>query len=74
MKSLSNLIKQQPDIDKIKLFAKDPYKNIIFLLTKGKVHAQSILMILKLLLNTRIIWKTFIKTLKNTTQIKNVKY
>ena len=35
---------------------------------------QSILMILKLLLNTQIIWMIFIKTLKNTTQIKNIKY
>ena len=31
-------------------------------------------MSLKLLLNTRMIWIIFIKTLKNTTQIKNVKY
>ena len=28
----------------------------------------------KLLLNTQIIWIVFMKTLKNTTQIKNVKY
>ena len=35
---------------------------------------MNILMILKLLLNTQMIWMMFIKTLKNTTQIKNVKY
>ena len=32
---------------------------------------QSILIILKLLLNTRMIWIVFIKTLKNTIQIRN---
>ena len=31
---------------------------------------QRILMILKLSLNTQMIWMIFIKTLKNTTQIK----
>ena len=31
-------------------------------------------LILKVLLKTRMIWMVFIKTLKNTTQIKNVKY
>ena len=29
---------------------------------------------LKLLLNTQMIWTIFIKALKNTTQLKNVKY
>ena len=29
---------------------------------------------LKVLFNTQMIWMIFIKTLKNTTQIKNVKY
>ena len=35
---------------------------------------QSISMILKLLLNTRMICMILIKTLKNTAQIKKVKY
>ena len=35
---------------------------------------QRILMILKPLLNTRMICMIFIKTLKNTAQIKNVEY
>ena len=38
--SLFNQINQQPGIDKIYLYAKDPYKaNIIFLLTNKKVQA-----------------------------------
>ena len=32
-----------------------------------------ILMILKLLLNTRMIWMVYIKTIKNTTQLKKIK-
>ena len=35
---------------------------------------QSILMILKLLFNTRMICMIFIETLKNIAQMKNVKY
>ena len=71
-----NLISQQPDIDKIYLHAKDPYeaKYTNFQLTNEKVQALSILMIPKLLLNTGIKWKIFIKILKNTIQTKNVKY
>ena len=48
-------------------------QNISYQLTNGKVQSQSILMILKLLLNTQKMRMIFIKTLKNTTQIKNVK-
>ena len=39
-------------------------------LTKEKVQDESILMILKLLLNTQMTWMIFIKILKNTIQIK----
>ena len=35
---------------------------------------QNILMIIKLILSTRIIWVVFIKTLKNAIQIRNVNY
>ena len=35
---------------------------------------QNNLMILRLLLNTQIIWMMFIKTLKKTIQIRNLKY
>ena len=49
-------------------------QNINFQLKKVKMSGQNILMILKLLLNTQIIRVIFIKTFRNTTQIKNVKY
>ena len=47
-------------------------ENINFFLNKWK--STGILMILKLFLNTQIIWMIFIKILKNKTQIKNAKY
>ena len=37
------------------------------------MFGQGILMILKLLLNTQMIWMILIKTLKKTIQIKNVR-
>ena len=37
-------------------------------------YPYTILMILKLFLNTRMIWMIFIKILKNTIRIKDVKY
>ena len=66
----------QPDIDKIYLHAyNDPYKGKYqYLITKREVLEQSILMILQILLNTRMIWMIFIKTLKITGQIRNLKY
>ena len=75
--SLFNLKNQQPDNDKIYLYAKDPCEAKYQLLIKKRESTDflmNILMILKLLLNTQMIWMMFIKTLKNTTQIKNVKY
>ena len=65
----------QPDIDKIYLHANDSYKGKYqYLITKREVLEQSILMILQILLNTRMIWMIFIKTLKITDQIRNLKY
>ena len=73
--SLFNLINQQEDIDKIYLYAKDPWEAKYQLsINKTESKDLKILMILKLLLNTRMMWMIFIKTLKNTTQIKNVKH
>ena len=73
--SLFKLINQQSDIDKIYLYAKDPYEaKYQFLVKNVKMLEQSILKILKLLLNTQMIWMGFIKTMKNTTQINNLKY
>ena len=61
--ALSNLINNQSDIDKICLYAKDPYES-----------KYQFLIILKHLLSIQIICKIFTKILKNTTQIKIVKY
>ena len=49
-------------------------QNINFWLINNKIQAKSILMILKLLLNTELIWMIFIKILKNKIQIRNIKY
>ena len=69
--SLFNLINEKPDIDKIYLYGKDLFEaKYQFLINKR----ERILMILKLLFNTQMIWMIFIKILKNTTQIRNVKY
>ena len=45
-------------------------QNNQFLINKRGSAGLKHLMILKLLLNTQMIWMIFIKTLKNTTQIK----
>ena len=72
---LFNLIIQQPDIDEKYLYATDFYEaKYLFLLINEKVQAYSILMIVKLLLNTLMIWIIFVKILENTNQIKNVKH
>ena len=62
--ALLNLINNQPDIDNIYLYAKDPYEaKYQFLINK-----------LKLLLSIQMICKIFTKILMNTMQIKNLKY
>ena len=66
--SLSNLINHQPDIDKIYLYTKDQYETKYQILINKRQSAGL------LLLNSQMIWMIFIKTLKNTTQIRNVKY
>ena len=73
--SLFNLISQQVDTDEIYLYAKDPYKaKYQFLVNRQEITCSKHLHILKLLLYTQIMWMTFIKLLKNTVQIKNLKY
>ena len=55
--SLFNLINQQPDIDKIYLYTKNPYEaKYQLLINKRECTALKLLMILKLLLNTQMIW------------------
>ena len=57
------------------LCTKDSYEaKYQFLINKQKSSGLKVLIISKLLLNTQTLWMIFIKTLKNTTQIKNVKY
>ena len=70
--ALLNLINNEPDTNNFFYILKIHTKqNINFWLKYVKMLEQSILMILKFLLNTQIIWVTFIKTLKNTAYIKN---
>ena len=68
--SLFNLINQKPDIDKICLYAKDPYEaKYQFLMTKRKEYSIKALESLKCFV--RMI---FIKPFESTIQIRNVKY
>ena len=69
-----NLISQQHDSDKIYLYAQDPYEaKYQFLISKRTSSGLKHFNDLNLLLNTKMIWMVFIKTLKNTTQIKKKK-
>ena len=67
--ALLNLINNQPDIDKIYLYAKDPYETKYhFLINKTELKQDlSTLMILKLLLSIQVIFKMFTKILMNAT-------
>ena len=49
-------------------------QNINFQLANKKVKTKNILMILKLLLNTQMIWMIFTKILKNKIEIRKLKY
>ena len=65
--SLFNFISKQPDIDKIYLYAKDPYETKFqFPINKRESTGLKHLNDSKFLLNTRMIWMIFIKVLKNT--------
>ena len=67
-------MRQQPGIDEIYLYAKDPYEAKYQLsIRKRKDVGTKFLMMLKLLVNAQIVWMIFMKTLSNTTQIKVVK-
>ena len=70
--ALLNLINNEPDINKIYLHAKDPYKAKYQLLINKREKTR--LKYLNDQKNTQMIWKVFIKMLKNTIQIKNEKY
>ena len=73
--SLFNLIKEESDFDKIYLYAKDQYEaKHQSLINKGESTDLQNVSDLKPLLNTQMTWMIFVKSLKNTTQIRNVKY
>ena len=75
---LFTLIYQQLKIDKIYLYTKDSYEaKYLFLINKRESIGLKYINDFKALidyLNVDAIWMLFIKTLKNTTQIGNVKY
>ena len=63
--TLLKLIENKLDIEKIYLYAKDPYEaKYQYLIDKREKVDLSIMMILKHLLNTQIICKIFIKNWK----------
>ena len=72
--TLLNLINNQPDIDKIYLYAKDTYEDKYqFLINKRESIGLNILMIPKLLLSIRMICMIFIKILMIIILIKKIK-
>ena len=74
-KGITKPINNEPDIDKIYIYVKDLHEaKYQFLTKKREVQASHTLMTQKLLFNFQMIWMMFIKTLKNTTEIKNEKY
>ena len=72
--SLFNQINEGPDIDNIYLYAKNLFDAKYQFLINKRESILMILMILKLLLNNRMTWMIFVKTLNNMTLLKNVKY
>ena len=62
-----NLIRYQPDIDKIFLYTKDPFEAKYQLLI-SKCESVDLIMILKFLLNMLKIWVIFLKILMSTIQ------
>ena len=74
MNVLLNLINKQPDIDKIYLYAKDPYEaKYQFLTNKTESIGLNTLMIPKLLLSIQMIYKMFTEILINIIKVKSVK-
>ena len=72
--SLFNVICRQTDVDKIFLYAKDPYEaKYQFLINKQESTRVKHFNDSKAFLNTQIIWMVFMKVLKNTILITNIK-
>ena len=72
--TLFNLIRQQEDIDKICLYAKDLSEPKYEFLIKKRELEQTILMIHMHLLNVQIEWMTFIRILMTTIQAEKEKF
>ena len=74
--TLLNLIENQPDIDKIYLYAKDSYESKYqYLINKREsVYINIILKILRLLLNIQTICMMLMKILMITILIKKIRY
>ena len=72
-KALLNLINNEPDVDKIYLYAKGQYEAKYQILI-NKRKSTGLKHFLKLLLSIQTICKMFTKILMNTIWIKNVKY
>ena len=71
----ANLISHQSDINKIYLHVKYQHEpKYLLLISKREYVAQSILMILKLLLNIQVILMICMKIFMSTNQIINAKY
>ena len=72
--AMLNLIKEQDDIDKIYLYAKDLSEPKYEFLIKKRELEQTILMIHMHLLNVQIEWMTFIRILMTTIQAEKEKF
>ena len=73
--ALLNLISNQPDIDKIYLYAKVPYEaKYQYLINKREKVGLDHFKDLNLLWNIQMICKMFTKILKITIQERNIKY
>ena len=73
--SLFNLINQQADVDKIYLYSIDPYKTKYqFLISKQESTSLKHFIDSKSYIEYSNDMDDIYKTLKNTTQLKNVKY
>ena len=73
--ALLNLIKNQPDIDKIYLYAKDPYeRKYQFLINKRESTRLKHLNDRKAFIEYSNDVQDFTKILMNTIQVKSVKY
>ena len=73
--ALLNLINNQPGIDKIYLYAKDPYEaKYQHLINKHEKVVLDYFNVPKALRNIQMICKMFTKILKNIIQEKNARY